>query len=73
MSYDLVGKQVFGKYMGDFSISGRVTLSRVALGGEVHHHVKLDSKINVFGADRDSVILKNSDITRIRDLNREIA
>jgi hypothetical protein len=73
MSWHLEGMQVFGTYMGDFPVSGKVTLSRVAYGGRVHHHIKLDSTINVYGAERDSVILEHSQITRVRDLNREVA
>lgn len=73
MSWNLKGMQVFGTYMGDFPVSGKVTLSRVTYGGRVHHHIKLDSSINVYETKRDSVILEHSEITRVRDLNREVA
>ena len=71
MSWNLEGKQVFGSYLGEFDVSGTVTLSRITLGGRVHHHIKLDSMINVYGSERDSVIIEHKYVTKIRDLNCE--
>jgi hypothetical protein len=71
MIWNLEGKQIFGTYLGEFDVSGTVTLSRVALGGQVHHHIKLDSMINVYGSERDSVIIEHKYVTQIRDLNCE--
>ena len=59
------GMQVFGKYMGDFEVSGRVELSRVKYGGGVCHTVVLDTPIQVYGAVRDRVILEHKDVTRV--------
>lgn len=71
MNWNLEGLQVFGNYMDQFPVSGRVTLSRVTYGGEVNHHINLDSSIEVYGAIRDSVILNMKDIIRVCDINNE--
>ena len=40
--WNLEGMQVWGTYLDLVEVSGRVTLSRVAYGGGVEHHVKID-------------------------------
>jgi hypothetical protein len=42
-SWNLEGLRVVGGYLqGDVRVTGVVTLSRVAYGGMITHHVKLD-------------------------------
>ena len=67
MNWILEGMQVTGKYIGDYPVSGRVELSRVAYGGEVKHTVVLDNPIEVYGAKRWRVILNHSDIETVKD------
>ncbi len=63
--WDLTGKQVVGKYLDRFEVSGVVKESRVAYGGRVRHSIYLDIPIKVFGAERDSVILNAEEVTEI--------
>lgn len=58
----LDGMRVFGMYMGDYAVSGTVRLSRVKYGGGMAHHVTLDNPITVFGAERDSIMLDETEI-----------
>ena len=67
MSWNLETMQVKARYMGEFPITGRVELSRVAYGGEVKHTVVLDTPITVYGAVRDRVIVENQHIEQVRD------
>ena len=60
------GMTVTGHYMGEFPVTGRVELSRVKYGGEVSHHVVLESPIEVYGATRDRVILNHKEIESIK-------
>lgn len=61
------GMTVTGKYMGEFPVSGVVELSRVAYGGRVKHTVVLPAPINVYGAERDRVILDMAEIEQVRE------
>lgn len=63
--WDLEGLKVEGKYMGDIAVAGRVESSRVKYGGEVVHTVVLDAPINVYGAERDRVLLENKYVERV--------
>ena len=65
--WDLTGMKVFGLYLGEhkFPVTGTVELSRVAYGGEVRHHIALDTPIEVYGAVRDRVILDHMQIQRV--------
>lgn len=65
--WNLEGMTVYGDYMGEFPVSGKVELSRVAYGGGVKHHIVLDSPIRVYGAERERVILNHSEIVRVKD------
>ena len=65
--WNLEGMQVSGMYMGEFPVSGVVELSRVKYGGEVSHHVNLETPIVVFGATRDVVILEHKFIETVKD------
>lgn len=60
------GMTVSGMYMGEFPVTGVVDLSRVKYGGEVSHHVKLETPIVVYGATRDRVILNHSEIETVK-------
>ena len=64
--WNLEGMQVVGMDMNDITVSGTVDLSSVKYGGEVSHHVVLDSPINVYGAIRERVILNHSEIVQVR-------
>jgi hypothetical protein len=67
MVWNLETMQVKALYMGEIPVSGRVRLSRVAYGGEVHHTVVLDAPITVYNAVRDSVIVEHKYIQQVRD------
>ena len=67
MQWNLEGMQVTGKYMGQFNVSGVVTLSRVQYGGEIAHHIQLDFPITVYGAQRDRVILEHKYIESVAE------
>ena len=66
MSWSLEGLAVEATYLEDFSVSGRVELSRVAYGGRVHHTIVLDQPISVFGARRDRVIVEHKNVKRVK-------
>ena len=51
--------------MGSIPVAGRVELSRVKYGGEVSHHVALDSPVEVYGAVRDRVILEHRYVEQV--------
>jgi Cft2 family RNA processing exonuclease len=70
-TWNLEGMTVFGNYMGEFPIRGTVSLSRVTYGGGVSHHVKLDTPINVYGAERDVVIMEHKYINRVVSSKRD--
>ena len=64
MSWSREGEQVSANYLGLHRITGEVTESRVAYGGRVLHTVRLARAINVFGADRDTVILDERELDK---------
>lgn len=63
--WDLTGKQVTAKYLGQFAITGTVTDSRVKYGGAVQNTIKLDQPITVYGAVRDTVLINTDKLTTI--------
>ncbi|NBP69710.1 MAG: hypothetical protein EBR30_02985 [Cytophagia bacterium] len=63
--WNLEGLQVKGLYMGSIPVAGRVELSRVKYGGEVSHHVVLESPVTVYGAVRDRVILEHKFVEKV--------
>jgi hypothetical protein len=65
--WDLQGMIVTGKYIGEFNITGKVRVSRIAFGGGIKHHIDLDTPIEVYGSIRDSVIINHYDIETVRD------
>jgi hypothetical protein len=62
MSWYREGQRVKALYLQVVPITGVVQESRVAYGGRVKHTVVLDNPINVFGAERDCVILDESEL-----------
>lgn len=72
MSWNLEGMRVWGRYMDTVEVSGVVTLSRVAYGGEVHHTITLDKDFSILkGAVRrdagENVILEHKNIKKVKD------
>lgn len=70
MNWNLEGLCVKGLYMGEYRVSGKVTLSRVAYGGAVQHFVSLNKPLNILGGavKRDSgerVIVEHKYITQV--------
>jgi len=63
--WNLEGMRVFGLYLNKFPVTGKVELSRVAYGGEVKHHIALETPIEVYGAVRDRVILEHGRIQKV--------
>lgn len=66
--WNLEGMFVSAKYMGEFDVRGKVSLSRVKFGGEVSHHIELEQPINVYGRIRnagENVIISNHEIYQI--------
>lgn len=63
--WNLEDLKVSAVYLGDIPVTGRVTLSRVKYGGDISHHVKLDSPINIYGAVRDVVIIDHKHIQTV--------
>jgi hypothetical protein len=54
-----VNQKVIGNYMGA-NIEGHITEKRmltVKTDGCFEYHIQLDKKVNVFGADRDHVLI----------------
>ena len=71
MSWDLEGTYVEAMYLNDIEVAGLVTLSRVAYGGRVKHHVRLDKPFIACGGKikRDAgevVIVSHSQVRRVR-------
>lgn len=64
---------ITGLYMGKFPVSGKVWLSRVKYGGEVSHHINLDKPVEIYGTERDTVILNHSEVLQVRDRAAESA
>jgi hypothetical protein len=68
MSWNLEGLRVWGMYMDEFPVSGKVVLSRVKYGGGVQHTLVLDNPIRVYSVFRDSgdrVLLDHKDVVRV--------
>jgi len=67
MEWNLEGMTVTGKYLGDFPVTGKVELSRVKYGGEVSHHIVLETPIVVYGETRERVILEHRNVETVKD------
>lgn len=48
MNWNLEGSCVEALYLDEIPVCGEVVLSRVAYGGRINHHVRLDSGFNAF-------------------------
>ena len=70
MTWNLEGKEVTAKYLNDYYVRGRVTMSRIRYGATVCHMIDLDRPINLFGADRTSVIVHDSEIISIEPIEK---
>jgi len=73
MLWNLEGMHISGLYMGKFPVSGKVWLSRVKYGGEVSHHINLDKPVEIYGTERDTVILNHSEVLQVRNSFVEMA
>ncbi len=65
MSWNLEGLTIEAKYLDSFPVKGKVEISRVKYGGEVSHHIVLETPIVVYGAIRDRVIIENKFVERV--------
>ena len=65
MNWNLEGSRVEGNYMGEFPVVGKVEISRVKYGGDVSHHIALDTPITVYGRECDRVILEHRFVERV--------
>ncbi len=71
--WNLEGMQIEGTYLdGTVEVSGRVTHSRVAYGGGVEHHVKIDNGFSAVGGRvrreaGEVIIVEHKYITGVRD------
>ena len=62
MSWNLEGQRVAGVYLGAYTVEGTVIWSRVKYGGMVQHTVQLDQPLELFGNQRDSVLLDHNEL-----------
>ena len=65
MNWNLEGLTVRARYLDTHSVTGRVELSRVAFGGRVHHTLVLDQPLNLFGTERDRVIVEHQTVEQV--------
>ena len=63
--WNLESLNVSAVYLDTFPVTGKVILSRVKYGGDVCHHIQLDSPINIYGAIREVVIVDHKNIQTI--------
>jgi hypothetical protein len=62
MRWNLEGQRVAGVYLGVYTVEGTVIWSRVKYGGMVQHTVQLDQPLELFGNQRDSVLLDHNEL-----------
>ena len=69
--WKLEGMYVEATYCSDIPVGGVVTLSRVAYGGRIQHHIELEHGINwenkIVRPKGDTVIIDHATITCIKD------
>ena len=65
MNWNLEGLHIRATYLEEIPVVGRVHHSRVGLGGRVHHHITLDTPINVYGAVRETVIIDHAQVEEV--------
>jgi len=62
MSWDFTGKRVHGVYLDTHPFEGTVVESRVKFGGRVQHTVELDATLNIFGLNRDRILVDTDEL-----------
>ncbi len=68
--WDRKNQVIRGKYLGQFPYAGVVRQSRVKLGGAVQHTVDLLDSIMVFGCERFTILVDESENFSVdEDLN----
>lgn len=65
MGWNLEGLRVRGLYISEIEVSGVVEASRSALGNRVKHHIVLDTAVNVYGNERDRVVIDDENIIEV--------
>lgn len=65
MNWNLEGKRVIGHYINSYMVCGDVIESRVTYGGTVKHTIKLVEPRMIYGDIRDTLILKDNEITEV--------
>ena len=65
MDWNLEGLRVRGLYISEIEVSGVVEVSRSALGNSVKHHIVLDKAVNVYGSERDRVLIDHENIIEV--------
>lgn len=68
MSWNLEGMLVRGRYLNDNVVEGVVMESRVKYGGRVQHRVSLDVPLQLYGTERDTVLLDAEEILEILEI-----
>lgn len=70
MSWYREGQRVVGVYLGQYTVTGTVTESRVRYGGTVQHTVKLDAPVEVFGRTADVLLLDEDNLFKSPPVDR---
>jgi len=65
MTWNLEGKTVKAKYLGEYVFTGIVINSRVKYGGTIQHDVELDVPLEKFGYDRISLLVNSDNILEV--------
>ena len=63
MSWNKEGQAISANYLGIMPVTGLVQSSRVKYGGSVQHTVKLDTSINIYGAERTTLLIDDTEVT----------
>lgn len=71
MDWNLEGLRVRGLYISEIEVSGVVEASRSALGNRVKHHIVLDKAVNVYGSERDRVVIDHDNIIEVMTTDGE--
>ena len=59
--WERVGQVIQGLYLDQYPYQGIVESSRVKFGGEVQHTVALMDQITVMGAEKDTLLINESE------------
>lgn len=63
-NYGLEGQYISGVYCDQFKFVGQVVESRVEYGGDIQHTVELSDPLTVFGADREEILISQSELEK---------